>query len=417
MPPVPPPANTWSPRNIGFTALLILGLCALAWFGFSESPIPVELGRVDIGSIEQSIEDDGETRIRERYTITSPITGKLARIELHPGDPIEKDRTRLALLEPADPSLLDARERLQGEGRLRASQAAIERADELIKVANESLELADHNYSRGKKLLATNAIAQAEFDQIEHSFRSANAGLRAANFFRSIAQHEYSVAEAALAIDTQQPNTPFEIKSPINGTVLRVLREDAGVITPGSPLLEVGDPREMEVQIDVLSTAAVSIRPNNKVWIERWGSDQALSGRVRRIEPAAFLKVSALGVEEKRVHVLVDLDQPWEERQTLGDGYRIEARIVIDSSPAEGMFVPTGALVSNAQSWFVYRYRSNSFGYPSVERVEVSVGIKNRDFAQITSGLNKGDSVVLYPPEKLKDGSRVSVYVPNAPTP
>lgn len=413
MPPVHSSKNRWSPRNIGFAALLIAGLCALAWLGFSESPIPVEIGRVDVGSVELSIEDDGETRIRERYTITSPITGKLARIELHPGDPIEKDSTQLALLEPADPSLLDARERLESEGRLRASQAAIQRADEMIKVANESLELAEHNYSRSKQLLATNAIAQSEFDQIEHNFRSAYSELRAANFLRAIAQHEYSIAEAALAIDPKERTTPFKIQSPIDGTVLRVLREDAGVITRGSPLLEVGDPREMEVQIDVLSTAAVSIRPNNKVLIERWGSNKTLSGYVRRVEPSAFLKISALGVEEKRVRVLVDLDQPWEERQSLGDGYRIEARIVVDSSPADGMFVPTGALESNAQSWFVYRLIPSSFRHPRVERVEVSVGIKNRDFAQITGGLNQGDAVVLYPPEKLKDGSKVTIYVAN----
>ena len=413
MPPVHSSTNSWSPRNIGFAALLIAGLCALAWLGFSESPIPVELGRVDVGSVELSIEDDGETRIRERYTITSPITGKLARIELHPGDPIEKDSTRLVLIEPTDPSLLDARSQLEAEGRLKATQTAIERADELIKVANESLQLAEHNFERSKQLFSLNAIARAEFDQVEHSFRSANAELRAANFLRSIAQHENSIAQAALSLDTTPESTPFEIHAPIDGTILRVLREDAGVIAPGSPLLEVGDPREMEVQVDVLSTAAVSIRPNNKVLIERWGNNQTLSGHVRRVEPSAFLKISALGVEEKRVRVLVDLDQPWEERQSLGDGYRIEARIVVDSSPADGMFVPTGALESNAQSWFVHRLIPSSFRYPRVERVEVSVGIKNRDFAQITGGLKQGDSVVLYPPEKLKDGAKVTIYVAN----
>lgn len=424
--PNPMNSNTTSPTTLGkptvhrswkntiafilLTALLV----SLAWFGFQPTPVPVELGRVEVGSIEKTIEDDGQSRIRERYTIIAPIAANLVRIELHPGDPVSQNLSRLAILEPTNPSLLDARAKLEAEARVKATQAAVERANEGIQIASEALELAQHQFERTKTLFDAQSISSEEFDQAEHRYRTAISEQKAANFLRNIAQHEQSIALAALqANQSDTVSQPLEILSPIDGTVLKVLREDAGFVTPGTPLLEIGDPREIEIQIDVLSSAAVSIRPGNKVWIERWGSTKNLTGHVRRIEPSAFLKISALGVEEKRVNVLIDIDQPWEERKELGDGFRVEARIVVDASDPNSLFVPTSALAPQGNAWFVYRYRPQQLRQATVERVEVSVGRRNRDYTEIIKGLQAGEEVVLYPPEKLRHNQRVTLYQPN----
>jgi HlyD family secretion protein len=411
----PPPLGNPIPRRswTKTVAVTLLGsiLLALAWFGLKPSPVPVELGLVEIGSIEKTIDDDGQSRIRERYTITAPIAANLVRIELHPGDPVSQNTSRLAILEPTNPSLLDARAKQEAEARVKATQAAVDRADEGIAMASEALELAQHEFERAKTLFDSQSISTAEFDQAEHRYRTAIAEQKSAKFLRTIAQHEQSIALAALQANQTDANShPLEILSPINGTVLKVLREDAGFVSPGTPLLEIGDPREIEIEIDVLSSAAVAIRPGNPVRIERWGNEQTLSGHVRRIEPSAFLKISALGVEEKRVNVLIDIDQPWDERKELGDGFRVEARIVVDSSDPKALFIPTSALERQGNAWFVYRHHPHPLQSATVERVEVSVGLKNRDYTEITNGLQAGQEVVLYPPEKLRHNQRVTLY-------
>lgn len=408
----PIPRRSWT-KTIAVTLLGTL-ILSLAWFGLQPSPVPVELGLVEIGSIEKTIDDDGQSRIRERYTITAPIAANLVRIELHPGDPVSQNTSRLAILEPTNPSLLDARAKQEAEARVMATQAAVDRAEEGIAMASETLELSQHEFERAKTLFDSQSISNAEFDQAEHRYRTAIAEQKSARFLRTIAQHEQSIALAALQANQNDANSlPLEILSPINGTVLKVLREDAGFVTPGTPLLEIGDPREIEIEIDVLSSAAVSVRPGNPVWIERWGSSQTLSGHVRRIEPSAFLKISALGVEEKRVNVLIDIDQPWDERKELGDGFRVEARIVVDSSDPKALFIPTSALERQGNAWFVYRHRPRHLQTASVERVEVSIGLKNRDYTEITEGLQAGEQVVLYPPEKLRHNQRVTLYKNN----
>ena len=412
MPSGPSARRSW----ITISALTLLGalILSLAWFTLQPTPIPVELGIAEIGRIEKTIDDDGQSRIRERFTITAPIAANLVRIELHPGDSVSQNTSRLAILEPTNPSLLDARAKQEAEARVKATQAAVDRAEEGIAMASEALELAQHQFERTKSLFDSHSISSAEFDQAEHRYRTAISEQKAAKFLRNIAQHEQSIALAALqANQSGAESQPLEILSPINGTVLKVFREDAGFVTPGTPLLEIGDPREIEIEIDVLSSAAVSIRPGNPVWIERWGSTKTLSGRVRRIEPSAFLKISALGVEEKRVNVLIDIDQPWDERKELGDGFRVEARIVVDASDPKAIFIPTSALERQGKTWFVYRYRPHPLQNATVERTEVSTGLKNRDYTEITNGLQAGEQVVLYPPEKLRHNQRVTLYQSN----
>jgi HlyD family secretion protein len=201
----------------------------------------------------------------------------------------------------------------------------------------------------------------------------------------------------------------MHLASPIDGLVLKVFREDAGYIPAGTPILEVGDPRDMEVQVDVLSTAAVSIQPGAKAQIRGWGGSRPLSGRVRRVEPSAFLKISALGVEERRVNVLIDLDQPWEERRELGDGFRVDASIQIDTSRPDVLIAPTTAIQLSQGQWYTYRIEADPLGGDRVKRVAVEVGLSNRVETEILSGLDAADRLVLYPPETIRDGSWVRV--------
>jgi HlyD family secretion protein len=198
------------------------------------------------------------------------------------------------------------------------------------------------------------------------------------------------------------------IGSPIDGVVLKVLREDAGFVAAGTPILEVGDPSQMEVLVDVLSTAAVSIKPGAKVEIRGWGGARPLSGRVRRIEPSAFLKISALGVEERRVNVLIDLDEPWESRKELGDGFRVDAIIQIDKSDLDVQTIPTTCLESSQGQWYVYRVIKSPWGGHWVSRTQVQIGLSSRTQTELRSGLELGDMVVLYPPETIRHGSWVT---------
>lgn len=382
------------------------GLIYALWI---PKPISIEIVTVDSGTVEITVEDDGETRVRERYTITAPMAGKLVRLDVHPGDKVEKNGKQIATLEPLDPSLLDARARMENEGRVKAAEAAIARADQATSAAVEAVELAEHDWQRSKELLGSGAISRAEYDQSDHRYRIVQAELRAANFLRAIAEHELAIANAALFSSEGKGSDPIQIHSPIDGVVLRVYREDAGVVASGIPLLEIGNPRELEIQIDVLSTAAVSVRPGNHVTIESWGSERPLMGRVRRVEPSAFLKISALGVEEKRVLVLIDIDTPWEERKELGDGFRVEAKIIVETSDPTITRVPTAALERDGSDYFVYKIQPSGIGAPRVRRLPIKVGKSNRSVCEVISGILAGDEVVVYPPEKLRDGSSVRI--------
>ena len=385
-----------------YVSLALAAVIGLGW-GLLPQPIRVDTALVRRGSIEITVDDDGETRVRERYTVLSPLTGKLQRINLHPGDSVARVDSDLAVIEPTDPALLDARAKAEAEALVRVSQSAVERASEAKVIADASLALAQKEYDRGKSLVESQAISSSELDQLFHRFRVASGEVRVANFLVAITEHELAMAKAAFISTQSSTYQSMRLPSPVDGLVLRVLREDAGYVTPGTPLLEVGNPADMELKIDVLSTAATRIRPGNKVYIEHWGGDKALEGTVRLVEPSAFLKISALGVEEKRVNVIIDFDTPWENRKSLGDGFRVEARIVVDRSSDKSLVVPSGALFRDGDAWVLYRARDGL-----VQRCKVEVGLSNARQAEILSGIDEGDSIVLYPSEKVRDGVRVT---------
>lgn len=387
-----------------FAAVILIVLLV---YGYWPRPVLVDLVTVERGSIAITVDDDGETRIRERYRITAPVTGKLLRLTLHAGDSVQRGATELVQILPQDPALLDARTVAESEARLAAMEAAIEESQSSLESAESNVRLAEEAYQRAAALHKTRSIATSEFEEAEHANRAAQANLRSAKFRSLVRNYERDMAKAALLkisnLSENPPDVPFKIVSPIDGAVLRVFQEDSSFVNAGTPILEIGDPRDLELQIDVLSNYAVAIKPGADVTIEHWGGSKPLHAKVRVVEPSAFLKVSALGVEEKRVRVLADFVEPWEERPTLGDGFRIEARIVLQETDVESLYVPAGAVFQQSGKYYVFRSQSGK-----ARKVNVEIGESNGRQTEIRSGLELGDQIILHPPDSLREGASIA---------
>lgn len=385
------------------TILIMLFVGGLLVYGFWPTPVEVDLVRATRGRLQVTVRDDGETRIKEKYIVSAPVEGKLMRLEIHPGDVVCEGETILARIEPGDPALLDARSKAQAEARVRAAAATQQQSHSSLKQRGEVLELARHDFERASQLTKTEAISTSDFDRAEHHYRIAQTDVRSAEFAVKIADFELELAKAAL-IRTQNgadESTTLTIHSPINGRVLRVFHEDSGMVTSGTQLLELGDSHDLEMKIDLLSTDAVRVRPGAKVFVEQWGGAGILEGEVRLIEPSAFLKISALGVEEKRVNVIADFTTPIDQRESLGDGYRIEARIVV-SEIADAIKVPSGTLFRDGDQWCVFQVIDGRARQRPVE-----VGEADGLETQVRQGFTLGDPLILHPTDKVRDGIRV----------
>lgn len=396
-------------RRIGSNLLwfVVVGtMTGLVVYGFWPQPIEVETVSPQAGAIAITVDDDGETRIRERYVLSAPVTGKMLRVEFDAGDSVIAGETEVAQIQPSDPSLLDARSRAEAQARVRVAVAAYGQASTAVQRAKEVLILAEQDFERAKKLRHTNAISEAEYDAAENRLRLARADIRSAESAQRVAQYEIDQAEATVQYikATYDPNDDnfFTLVSPITGKVLEVFREDSGVISSGTPIAGIGDPSDLEIVVDVLSTDAVKVRSGDRVHIEHWGGDEPLDGIVRVVEPSAFLKVSALGVEEKRVNVIVDFTDPFQQRSTLGDGFRIEAKIVVDETPAGSLSVPAGVLFRQGEAWRAYRVVDGA-----AELIDIEIGKTNGLRMEVLSGVGKSDELILHPTEAVESGVRV----------
>jgi len=386
-------------------ALILLG--ALAFF-FRPDPVQAELARVTSGPLQVTVDEDGRTRIKERYVVSAPLSGQLRRIELHPGDPVIAGQTVIATIEPVAPELLDARTRAALEARVRAAEAQVQLAGPRVERMRAARELADAELTRALTLSEQKAISRQELDRAREAARAAAEDLRAADYSRQIAGFELEQARAALSRSTANPGEgehawELSLTAPIDGRVLRVFREDAGVVVSATPLVEVGDPAALEAEIDVLSTDAARIKPGARVVFEHWGGGTPLEGRVRIVEPAGFLKISALGVEEQRVNIIADFTAPPEQRSALGDAYRVEARIVVWE--AENVLkVPVGALFRSDGRWTVFAHRDGR-----ARLTPVDVGQSNGRETELLGGLALGDEVIVHPSDKVADGVAIAV--------
>ena len=380
-------------------ATVVLGATVYA---FLPKPIPVEVVRVARGPLQVTVDHEGRTRVKERYVISAPLSGRLLRVELHPGDPIRAKETLLGSIEPSDPALLDPRARAEAEARVKAAEAGKLRAIPILDRARAASKQAKTELDRAQKLYTTGVMSRQELDNAEFKSRTADEELKAADFGAQIAAFELEQAQAVLCGGKDYAaGAPFEIRSPINGELLRVFQESESFLQSGTRLMEIGDPRDLEMEIDVLSSDAVKIKPGDKVVVEHWGGDAPLLGRVRLIEPAAFLKISALGVEEQRVNVIADFVDSPEMYRALGDAYRIEARIVI-SEAGNILKVPAAALFRRGDEWAVF---VADHGRAALRPVKI--GRRNDFEAEVLGGVTANETVLVYPSDRVQNTTRI----------
>lgn len=396
----------WIKRGL----LILLGLATIALlvWAFRPQPVVVQVAQITHGSFQQVIEEDGKTRIRERYVVSAPLMGKLQRITLKAGDRIQQDQVVATIL-PSAPALLDLRSVAELTERVGAAVAQQARAAATVARAQAALEKTRADLNRAQKLAASRFISPAQLEQSELEVKLSAKELEAAQYAARAAQHDVATARAALlqskngAGASTATGKTWQIISPVAGKVLKVIQESESVVMVGTPLLEIGNPEDLEIVVDVLTSDAILIKPGAAVQI--WGSDQAarLQGQVRRVEPSAFTKVSALGVEEQRVNVIIDLTSPPQQWQTLGDGYRVETRIIVFNT-ADAVTVPVSALFRKDGQWMVFVV---SEGRARLRKVNISR--QGAGAAMVTNGLQPGEQVVVYPGDGLADGSRVTV--------
>jgi HlyD family secretion protein len=407
VPPLPPGVNArpeaqrrrWLPWVAGGVLLVLIGL------GLRPRPIPVEVTTVGSAPLRVTIDEEGITQVRQRYVVAAPVAGHLRRITLKPGARVVAGETVLASLEAAGADLLDARGQAQAEARVGAATNALGQATAQAERAAAALKLAETEAARRESLAERGLISQQELDVARTEFFSAQQEARASEFGQRVA--EFEVAQARAALVRAQPGAGgdaavWAVTSPVSGVVLRVLQESARNVVAGHALLEVGDPADLEVRIEVLSRDGVGITPGARVWLEQWGGEPALEARVRLVEPAAFTKVSALGVEEQRVNVIADLVTPAVERVTLGDAFRVEARIVRWEGD-DVRQVPAGALFQRAGAWQVFVVEG---GRASLRRV--TPGRSDGVNTQVLDGLAEGETVIIYPGDRIAEGVSVS---------
>jgi HlyD family secretion protein len=380
-----------------------LALVALVVWAFAPRPLAVEVARVTRGPYEQAIVEDGKTRLRERYVVTAPLAGRLSRITLREGDAIEAGAP-LATLTPVFSPLLDERTQREQSSRAEAAQAAVRRAGAALERAQVALEQARVELRRNEQLARQNFIAPAKLDADRLALQAAQKDVETAFEARHIAEHEAETARAAL-LAVRAPAgaaTAFLVRAPVAGRVLRVAQSSETTVALGAPLLEIGDTRQLEIVAELLTTDALQVRPGALVRIERWGGRDPLEGRVRLVEPAAFTKVSALGVEEQRVNVVIELASPPAFWQALGDGYRVGVRI-ITLDQASVLRVPVSAVFPHADGGMAVFVLDRG----RAQLTPVELGGRNGSQAWVRTGIAEGAQVVVYPAAALRDGARV----------
>lgn len=366
----------------------------LILIGFMPRPTPVEITRVTQGKLRATVNEEGKTRIKQRYVISAPVTGHLRRIPFKAGAEVVAGKTVLAVIDPVAPAMLDARNRALAEARRDTAAANLDKAREQQKFAASELK-------RVEKLFDDKSVSQQELENAQWRETSAAKELTAAESSLRQAEAELLEFPVSAAATTNVVRAPVEVTSPTSGRILHVFEESTRVVVAGTPLLDVGDPADLEAVIEVLSRDGAMIVPGATVELEQWGGGEALQAKVRLVEPAAFLKISALGVEEQRVNVVVDFVTPYEQRRNLGDNFRVEARIVVWESD-HTLKLPAGALFRRGQDWAAYVLANGK-----AELRTVQVGRTSGIEMQILDGLKDGEEVILYPGDRVKAGLRV----------
>jgi HlyD family secretion protein len=392
--------RVWKVIRLFLGAVIVIAIGVVA---FWPEATDVDVAPVARGPMQVTVDEDGETRVRDRFVISAPVSGRLQRIELEPGDAVAPGV--VARLAPADPPLLDPRTSAELQAAADAATAAVGQARADRDRAAAALQRATAAARRMAGLVEHGAVSREDHETAQTNATAAGAALAAAEFALTRTERELQQANARL-LRPSGPGRLIDVVSPVAGVVLRRLRESECVVAAGEPLLEIGDPKQLELVVDLLSTDAVRVHAGNRVSIERWGGDHPLAGRVRRIEPSAFLKLSALGVEEQRVNVIVGFDDPARAARKLGDAYRAEVRIVVWESD-NVLMVPVGSLFRRGSQWAVFVADGDR-----ARLRDVSLGERNGESGQILEGVRQGETVILYPPDTLSDGARIRIRRP-----
>jgi HlyD family secretion protein len=389
--------------KIGMLAIGVLVAAGLA-YGFMPRAVPVDLAEVKRGPLTVTVEEEGKTRVTERYQVSAPVAGYVRRIDLKAGDTVAAGQV-LALIEPARSVALDPRTRVQAQAQVNATQAALAVAQENARAATATAQLAQQERVRAETLRQSNFLSAQALDASRTAETRARAAQQASAHAVRVARFELEMARTAVTstarLQAGGADEQMPVRAPVAARVLRLLHESEGAVASGQPLLEIGNPDTLEVEVEVLSTHAVKIAPGSRVILDRWGGEQAVVGRVRVVEPSGFTKISALGVEEQRVRVIVDFTSPREAWQRLGDGYRVEARFVLWEGE-DVLQLPTSALFRHGEGWAVFALNGKRARLTPVE-----TGQRAGLATQVLSGLAAGTQVVSHPDDALSDGARV----------
>lgn len=385
-------------------AIIILILIGI---GFVPRPVLVDIVAARRDTLQVTLSEEGRTRVMDDYVLSAPVDGYARRINLEVGDSVEKNQ-EIITLEPLPSNTLDPRSRAEAEARLASATAALHAAEQEMLAAQADARFAEAEASRLQKLLDSGVVSSSQYQQAEALARSSLARLESAGFTVEIARFEKAAAEASLkysaAQNTEAALETVSVRAPVDGRILKIHHRSEGVILRGVPLLDIGDPHSLEIVAEVLSRDAVSISPGTRVLLTRWGGDDTINGRVRTVEPVGFTKISALGVEEQRVNVIIDITSPHELWERLGDGYRVETAFILWEQE-DVLQVPSSALFRQGQEWNVYVINDNR-----AELRKVEPGQRSGMYTQIISGLKEGEEVINHPGDNLEPGKRIRPY-------
>lgn len=387
------------------TLLLVAGIAGLTAWALWPRPVAVDVATISRQPMTVTVEDEGKTRIRNVYTVSSPITGKVLRSPRTVGDTVKAEETLVALIEPSEPTFLDARSQRVAEAAVTAADAARQLAAAQVRQAQANLAFARSDLIRARQLAERQTISARALEKARLDVETSEATLASARATLAVREGELESAKANLIQPGDRKATSgaccIQVSAPVDGRVLAINVESEQVVTAGTQLLEIGDPRDLEIVVDLLSRDAVRVKVGARAIIDGWGGDGRIEARVKRIDPAAFTKVSALGIEEQRVTTVLDITSPPDMWQSLGHSYRVVVHITVWDDP-EALTVPLAALFRDGADWAVFRIED---GVAKLRHV--TIGERNLSIAQVLSGVSAGDRVIVHPSDQVADGTRI----------
>ena len=386
--------------------IIAAAVVLLVTYGFMPKPVLVSSAEVVSGPMQVTLEEEGRTRVRERYSVTAPVAGYVRRLPFEVGDGVSKGQT-MVVLESLPSETLDPRQLAMARARESAARAALQATSESIEAAIADSSLAAAEYVRVEGLFASRSATQQMLDQARATKQRALSQLRSVRFTREVAEYEYEAARSALAYSGAHGShgsaEQVAVVAPISGCILTVYQKDEGIVRAGQPLVDIGNADVLEVIVDVLSEDAVSLGPGTRVILERWGGEYPLKGIVRLVEPVGFTKISALGVEEQRVLVRIDFTSQSMDTVRLGDGYRLQARFILWEEE-DVLQIPGSALFREGAGWSVFVVEDGR-----AVRQAIVVGQRSGLVVQVLTALTAGDRVITHPDDTVEDGVRVEL--------